>query len=212
MNTWQQILTALVDTLQDHGVKILTGLIIAAGAWLLGGWQARRAWQRREFLDRINVSLNRIDDGTLKIRTLAEHPLLDVLLNRHAVRELQQAARRSTARDPLIRLPGERRGLFLTAVLNAVAEQFADGQLRRDLGVTGVAGTYVLALTFEQDGPVFTRKIRVMVIRQTLLLSLPKEAPRLEVPHHSTRWQTLQSLAASYQADATHFQTIELIL
>src|SRR5262249_2250721 len=50
-------------------------------------FRARYLWRRRMFLTRINFSLNFIEDGVLRFRTIGENDLAHVLLNNaHAIR------------------------------------------------------------------------------------------------------------------------------
>ena len=46
-------------------------LLATVGLVLLTYWKSRSVWKARDFLGRINFSLNYIQDNTLKIRTLA---------------------------------------------------------------------------------------------------------------------------------------------
>ena len=67
-----QVLQTLREYLIDHAAKLLTGLFLMALGWFFGRWRARADWKKQEFLDRLNFSLNMIENGTLKIRTLSE--------------------------------------------------------------------------------------------------------------------------------------------
>ena len=66
-----QLIQTLLDYVKDHAVKLITGLVLMAVGWYLGNRRASADWKKQEFLDRLNVSLNSIDDGILKIRTLS---------------------------------------------------------------------------------------------------------------------------------------------
>ena len=101
----RQFLDVVSDTLHDHWVKFATAALIAAGGWLLGRRRARAEWGRREFYDRLNISLNAFRDGTLMIRTIAEESCLDVFLNAVAVAKMIDVARHTTPEDPLLELP-----------------------------------------------------------------------------------------------------------
>jgi hypothetical protein len=52
--------------------------------------------------------------------------------------------------------------------------------------------------------------LSAMVIRKELLLNLPAEMPKLERPHHSTRYNTLKQLAAFYASDPSYFLDAEI--
>lgn len=198
------------EKLEDNWIKIVSALVLTGVGWAVGYWRARRSWAKREFLDRLNVSLNAIDGGTLKIRTLAEVDAEAVFLNREATRRVVAAAQRTTAADPLLPLPQDDYWYYLNSVLNEVSERFAAGLLRRDLGGEVKTATYLLCLTCEAAGAARTRKLRAMLIRKDRLTALPAERPKLESPNHAVRWETLRTLAAQFRATPWRFLEIEL--
>lgn len=205
-------LRLLLELLQDHWQQLLISLVsIALGAWW-GRRRAKRDWARKEFLDRINFSLNSIVDGKLLIRTLIEKNSSDVFLNKVATELIGTAALRTNAESAMLPLERADRWFLLNAVLNELSEKFADGFLRRDLGLPVKAAVYLICLTYESAGDLKTRKIRAMIVRKDLLSQLPADPPTFERPHHKTRWLTLNQLAASYLADPENFLEVELIL
>jgi hypothetical protein len=206
----RQIFDVVSDTLHDHWIKFATAALIAAVSWLLGRRRARAEWSRREFFDRLNISLNAIRDGTLTIRTIAEESCLEVFLNSVAVSALVDAARHTTPENPLLELREHDYWYYLNAVLNKVAEKFGDGQIRRDMGLPVTTARYVVCLTSESAGEVRTRKIRAMLIQKCLLLNLPNEEPKYESPTHATRWKTLKYLAAQFQHTPYKFREVEI--
>lgn len=212
MPAWQQLVELAFDYAEDVWAKVAAGVAIAAVSWWLGRRRAARQWERKEFLDRLNVSLTTIDGGTLKIRTLLEKPCEAVFLNRNASATVLAAAVETTEANPIIPLPADDRWYYLNAVLNEIAEHFADGVLRRELGHETKSAWYVICLTNEQAGAVRTRKVRAMVVRESLLKTLPEKPPKFEAENHSTRWETLQTLAKRYAEDETQFLRIELCL
>lgn len=209
---WLQLLNQAWDLLREHWLKALGSLIfLAIGSWL-GRRRARREWMNRRFLDRLNFSLNTIRDGKLQIRTLAEMNCRDVFLNDYAALRVQQAAQSTTAENALIPLTRDERWYVLNSVLNEVSERFAEGFMKRDMGLPVQTRPYLICLTYENAGELRTRKIRAMVIQKDVLLNLPTDIPELERPHHITRFHTLQQLAMSYRADPTNFLEIEISL
>jgi hypothetical protein len=197
--------------LKDHGVKIALSVGgVAAGA-LWGRWRARRKWARREFLDRLNVSLNTLENGWLRLRTLLEKDAQEVFLNQTAVRMVQEAAGRCTEADPILDLPADDAWFVLNGVLNEISEKFADGLLRRDMGLPVTGCRYLMCLTFEVAGSVRTRKVRAMLVRKDVLEALPAECPKLESPNHVTRWSTLQAMAKAWDTRRHLFQELELL-
>lgn len=206
---WETIL----DFLRDHLAKILSW---AAGALAFGAWAwylSYIAWKRREYLSRINYSLNSIRSDTLLIRTLLETSLAETFLNAHAVRLVRSAAQRTTKEDPILRLPKDDAWFILNAVLNELSEKFSAGLLRADVdGTHAKTARYVICLTCEKAGEVRTQKVRAMVIREDLLQSLPAEPPRFEQPHHAVRWTTLQKMKQEFHLHpaSCSLMTVEL--
>jgi hypothetical protein len=207
-----QILEVISDYFHDHWVKFATAALFMAVGWFFGKRRARAEWKRREFNDRVNISLNAIREGTLVIRTLMEHSCTDVFLNSVAVQTLADAARNTSPADPLLELPQQDYWYYLNAVLNKMGEKFSDGQIRRDLGLPVTTATYLMCLTSESAGEVRTRKIRAMVIQKKLLESLPEKDPKFESPNHATRWQTLKYLAKEYKVDPYKFLAVEICI
>ena len=207
-----QIFEALADWLQDNWIKFLTGLFIMAVGWFFGQRRAQASWKKKEFLDRLNVSLNSIDDGTLLIRTVLEKSCKDVFLNDVAVAAIREASVRTSEQDPTLPLPEAEYWYYLNSVLNEVAEQFSEGQLRRDMGLPVNVKRYQICLTSECAGELKTRKVRAMLIQTSLLDALPEEQPKLESPHHITRWDTLQKLAKLKKSSPYRFLEIEICI
>jgi hypothetical protein len=206
----REFLNVVWDTLHDHWTKFATAALIAAISWYLGRRRARANWGRREFYDRLNISLNAFRDGTLTIRTIAEESCIEVFLNSIAVAALIDASRHTRPEDPLLELPERDYWYYLNSVLNKVAEKFGEGQIRRDMGLPVTTARYVMCLTSESAGEVRTRKIRAMMIQKDLLLNLPKDEPKFENPTHATRWKTLQYLAAQFQKTPYKFREVEI--
>jgi hypothetical protein len=205
-----QIWTHVVEAAREHFTKVLVGFALMAVGWYFGRVRAREHWKKQEFLDRLNVSLNSIDNGTLKIRTLSEKRCEEVFLNSVAADSVTQLARRTTAEDPILPIPEKDMWYFLNAVLNELSEQFATGVIKRDMGSPVASAIYLVALTCEVAGDMRTRKIRAMVMKKSLLTSLPAEPPLFESPRHGTRWKTLQFMAAEYAKSPWRFLEVEL--
>lgn len=205
-----ELFTQLWEQLQQRSVSLLVATVAGFVGWLIGYWRARQRWARREFYDRLNLSLNLLVDGKLLIRTLAEKRCEDVFLNSAAAKAVVDAAKLTTPANPILPLPKEDYWFYLNAVLNDLSEQFAEGQMRRALGQPVTCGKFLVCLTSEADGNVRMRKIRAMVIAEGLLQNLPDEPPQFSSPHHSTRWKTLKSLANAYGQTPDQFILVEL--
>lgn len=115
-------------------------------AWVVKKIVDRRKWYRRQFMGRVNFSLNMIEGGTLRIRTLVEKELKDVLLNNElAMRLVLKHSRQTTVEDAFVPLPKEEGWLVLIAFLNELAEKFSLGTLAADMGVPVLKEIYSLA-------------------------------------------------------------------
>ena len=205
LNTVRQIVT-------EHGIKVLTAAAFTVAGLLIGRWRAAQSWKKREFFDRLNVSLNSLHGGKLLIRTVLEKTCEEILLNKVAVERLIKMAQQTTKDHQLIPIPKEDRWFYLNAVLNELSETFAEGLFRREAGKPHDAVRYLICLTNECDGEVRTRKVRAMVMRKDTLLNLPIEPPTLESPNHAIRWKTLQQMQKAYAVDPTNFIEAEIVV
>lgn len=207
---WHRVAEVVSRFVEEHWAKALGSLLVfGIGIWW-GRWRAKRRWARREFLHRLNISLNMIEEGRLKIRTLIEKDMLDIVLNEAAVDHLQAAAAKATPEDPILNFSnGDDYWYYLNAVLNEVSEKFALGQIKRDLKQPTCSAAYLICLTFEVDGAVRTRKVRAMVIRKDLLLHLPDEIT-VDHPWHKIRVATLRKMAERWQAHPEHFLEMDI--
>ncbi len=61
-----------IGQVRDHGSKLLAAAVFTVIGWGIGRWRSKRAWRNRNFLNRLNFSLNLLVDGKLLIRTLME--------------------------------------------------------------------------------------------------------------------------------------------
>ena len=193
-----ELMRAISEQITNHWMKAAV-----AGAFMLVGWfvgkrRARANWRKRQFYNRLNVSLNMLNDGTLKIRTIVEEPMKEVFLNQAAADLVVKAARQTTADDPLLPIPEADRWFVHNEVLNQLAERFCEGQIRQDLGMPVTGAMYIIGLTCEKAGDMRTHKVRAMMMRKDTLLNLPKEMPKFERRSHETRFRTLEQLAKRY--------------
>jgi hypothetical protein len=205
---------------EDYTNRLVVTILVAASTsgvtFLFTWWWARRRahrqWYAKEFLDRITVSINIFADGYLKIRTVMERSLDEVFLNKLAVGKVWAAARATTADNPIMPVAREDRWYLLNFVLNAVAEQFTDGYIKRDAGVPVTTVKYALFLTCELVGDERIRKVRAMLIRQDLLAEFPYAGamPGLENPWHADRVKTLRAAAHLYKKEPDHFLILEV--
>lgn len=207
-----ELLQTIWKNLHDKIAGVLIAAVFTFLGWYWGKRKADAKWQRREFFDRLNVSLNMVREGTLQIRTILEKGCAEVFLNSSATETIISLSRQTTPQDSIIPLPKEEYWYYLNAVLNEVAEKFSVGQIKRDLGLEVTGERYVICLTNETSGEMKTRKLRAMLIQKKLLTHLPTQQPKLESPHHTTRWQTLNQLAAEYQRNPHRFLEMEIVV
>ena len=204
----------------EYTKRVIVTILVAASTsgvtFLATRWwarrQANRQWLAKEFLDRITVSLNVFTDGHLKIRTVMERSLDEVFLNTRAVAKVWAAARATTVENPVMPIAKEDRWFLLNFVLNAVAEHFVAGHIRRDAGLPVTVVKYALFLTCELVGDERIRKVRAMLVRQDVLANFPyaDTMPAVENPWHTDRVKTLRAAAALYQAEPDNFLMLEV--
>ncbi|MCA8990272.1 MAG: hypothetical protein KDA78_21670, partial [Planctomycetaceae bacterium] len=80
----EQVLEFAFEKLDEHWIKFVTAAVFMGIGWILGKRRSRRNWEQREFFDRLNVSLNIIQDGKMLIRTLLEKRCEEIFLNQTA--------------------------------------------------------------------------------------------------------------------------------
>ena len=126
--------------------------------------------------------------------------------------EVVEAAQKTTPQDATLPLSKEDYWYYLNSVLNEVAEKFATGVVRRDMGLETKSVPYLICLTNECAGDVRTRKVRAMLIQKSLLGKLPEKCPKLESTSHTTRWETLERLAVEWRKNPWKFLEMEIVL
>lgn len=203
-------------TLFEKILGAILGIFVSIGGFYLGRWwgryKASREWESKTFLGRCIISINLFHDGYLKIRTVMERDLKAVFLNQIAEGKVLAAAKLTTKDNPILPIPKEDRWYILNFVLNAVAEHFSAGHVKRDAGVPVNAVTYALFLTCEQVGDERIRKVRAMLLKKEHLENFPyaEEMPQFENPWHEDRIKTLRMAAAIYQKEPDHFLMLEV--
>jgi len=193
------MLENILNVLRDNGFEIALSVISFAIGGFFGQVQGWRQYARRTFYDRLNVSLNFVADGRFAIRTLLERSGSEVFRNAHMLRRVMRAAERTDV-DALLDLPDDEYWYYLNAVLNAISEQFAEGYVRQEAGLSDQVQTYLLFLTSENDPSVRQRKVRAMLIRESLLLDVADgPPPTFRNPFHEARWNTLKMAAVEWR-------------
>tara|TARA_R110002096_G_scaffold147671_29_gene307908 strand:- start:1703 stop:2311 length:609 start_codon:yes stop_codon:yes gene_type:complete len=200
----------MIELLKEYWFELTTSLIFLGAGWAIGMHRAKRKWAKREFYDRLNVSLNILRDGKLKIRTLVEKSCEEVFLNAATTQAVTEAARRTNSNDSILDLPIDEYWFYLNSVLNEISEHFAAGYLKRDAGEALLTEKYLVCLTSEEAPEIRQRKVRAMMIRKDVLTQLPAEKPQFESPFHETRWKTLQQISAEYGREPRRFIEVEV--
>lgn len=199
------------EIIREHAFDIVSGLGLLVCGWLCGRWRTTRQWASQEFFGRLHISLTLVGDGRLSIRTLGERSCIDVFGNSEAARAIADAARRTSPADPLLDLPREGYWSFLNSLVNELSSVCAQGFIADDLGVAVRRGSYIVCLTCERDADVRTRKVRAIVVRKEVLLTLPESMPRLDREQDVVRWKTLQLLAADFPQRPWRYVEVELV-
>lgn len=209
------------DIAADSGSRLVTTLIVAAittpisylfGRYV-GLYRARRKWKRKDLLNRLTVSLNILSQGHLKLRTIFDRPFDQIFPNEAVADGVLKAASQCTADNPVVAVAKEDRWFVLNFVLNAIAEVFAHGSLKQDIGGSVQCVRYGLFLTCEVLDQERLRKVRAMLIRLEDLEQFPiplGEMPALESPLHADRVITLRKAAELYHKEPDLFLTIDL--
>ena len=211
LTEWMECLPGAVT------IELIGALLTVAAVGAFLRWRASSHWRRRELLNRINISLNAIQDGVLLIRTLYESDLDDVFPNREAVRTVLRLAGKTSMESPILPLANtEEDRQLLNSVLNVISQQFGAGLVRRDIGLPTRSESYVICLTCEDRDLVRTHKVRAMVVREDTLMRFAGEfktkEPDVERKHHRTRVRTLREMAAAYAAEPHRFMTVEVCI
>src|SRR5262249_30504548 len=69
---------------------------------------------------------------------------------------------------------------------------------------------FVIGLTYERLHDRRARHLRAMVILEDTLRNLPAECPKVDFEEHKTRYRTLQSIAAQYAKNPSHFGIVRV--
>jgi len=214
------VLLALDGWMNESISRVVASLLVVvattAGSFIFGRYWGRRnavrQWNNKEFLGRINVSLNLFNDGRLKIRTLIERDVETVFQNQIAIESIEKAVKGTTLANPLLPIESKDRWYLLNYVLNAVSEHFVSGLIKQDANVPVVTVNYVLFLTCELVGDERVRKIRALIIRKDLIETFPylDSMPVLEREWHNTRIETLRIASRIYHETPDLFIHLEL--
>jgi hypothetical protein len=167
----------------------------------------RAQWRSKQFLARVNFSLNYVAGDGLAMRTLLETTSSAVWLNEYGVSHVNGAARRATIERPFLILTDPKDQDFANrAVLNVLSERFAETYLAASLNRPVHTVPYVFGITCEKYGDIRTLKLRVLVVAEQTLIELfgpANRAAELKIPTQilSSRLTTLRIMYQQYQED-----------
>ncbi len=165
-------------------------LVLVAKTYLA----TRSAWARREFISRVNFSLNYVEGNTLRIRTVRESDINQILLNNeHGKQIVLQTAKQTSLKRPFLEFQEPDRWMILNAILNELSEQFARGFVAHSAGIPVRMVKFMFGVSCERDPRVNMNKIRVMLIERSLLERIDELGDSLvfERESHAVRLETL---------------------
>jgi len=117
-----------------------------------------------------------------------------------AVKIVRKAASSTTPKEPfLVTIPQDDRASIFNEVANRVEVMLREGSFAALAGLPVRFVPLVLGLTCEKGADVRIRKIRAMVVEESLLRRIDRIAEvRFDKPHHVVRVQTLRHMAKLY--------------
>ena len=152
----------------DVLAELALGSISILG-FVYSGILMKRSWQKRQFLNTLNLSLNSYctTSRTFKFRTLMEANDLKVFVPEAAISHLTSAAKQTKSEDNyIIKMNPITYDLICVALVNSLSEKCAEGFLARDMGSQQIlAEKYVMCLTAEDTKVSKQHKIRAMIMQ-----------------------------------------------
>jgi hypothetical protein len=182
-------------------------LVLTWAGIAIAYWRRRAQWRGKQFLARVNFSLNYISGDALAMRTLLETTASAVWLNEYGVARVLAAAKQAPVDQPFLRLTDPDDQDFANrAALNVLSERFAETYLSASLGRQTATAPYVFGISCEKYGDIRTLKIRVLVISEQTLVDLFGPANRsaaLNLPNQilRARLTTLRTMYDLYLKD-----------
>jgi hypothetical protein len=183
--------------------------------WLWGQWRSRIAWLKKEFKNRVLISLNILlkkdDKLRLELRTIYEDDIMVLFSNHEMVKLVNQAIEKATPENPILDLKSDDAWYILNVVLNKISQHFAKGLLRKDMGLNVTSKNYIFTLAFEKEGGVRVQKLRILLIDKEKLLNFPEEnSIELESEKHKIRIETIRIMKRMLKEKPYLFMDIEI--
>ncbi len=217
-NGIMQFLGTMLAFVKDYW-WLISFLVLTLVPILWGIYRARRQWRTREFMSRFSISLNilRHDDGrpVLWIPAAAEFELDEVFhRNKTAMSIVLKAAHATTPEEPfLVTIPEDDRRSILNEVANRVEVMAHEGSFAALAGLPVHYVNVVVGLSCEKGADVRIRKIRALVVEESLLRNIDRlNDVRFDKPHHAVRRQTLRHMARLYADKPDLFTRVPVAL
>ena len=182
---------------------LVAGLISTIGI-LAVTQHARHEWRSGQFKDRMNISLNIVSDETLRIRTIVEDQVRNMVLSPYAQDLIKQAVRRTTEENEFLNFPSDRDAwLVYNEIINTISEACGPQLLSVAARATELKeASFLIALTYERSKDVRIQKLRVLVVEESVLAHISSKAASggigLEVEHHRPRLRTLTKMYGQF--------------
>jgi hypothetical protein len=192
------ILQQVASWLAEHWAKLAFALLGSVGT-VVGFLWARYAWVSRNFMNRLNFSLNLAEAGTLDFMTVDEVEVAHLFPDAYVRLRLMLLARqaRQAGRAFVHFANAQDAWTMLNVVLNHLSARFGVGAFAREQGCA-TTFEYVFGLTCETHPELQTMKFRVMLADKELLDRVAAEDQlRFEDERHNKiRRRTLQEMHA----------------
>ena len=159
-------MASILDELSGKGLGPLLGLILGGVmTWLFGRWKRYRERQnilKGDARDTVVINHHLIESpagapATLRIRSLGQSQLDQVVPNGHLASELLRRAFHVTPRAPLISMDGAEGSYLLETLTNFVCDRVANASFEHDL--------YVMAPCCEPAGLAVHQPITILLVR-----------------------------------------------
>lgn len=199
-------MTSLVDHLAEVAnlslSELSTVLLISTITGFTLFFTEMLEWRRARFENRINISLNTLADGVLRIRTVHEDTVGNVVLSSHARRLLKRAARRTTTKDPFLHFADQNDAWMVyheivLTISGLYSAQIIGAAMR---GTSADEEQFFIALTWERDTKTRIQKFRILMAQRDVLRAARtnRAGIRPEVPEHASRIEALAQMYEHY--------------
>lgn len=185
-------LSHLTDSSLVEILAVLVGSTVTGFALL---FRSRLEWRRATFESRINISLNSIFGGILRIRTLCEDEVKNIILSPYARRLVKKAAKATTIEDPFLHFANKRDAwMVYNEVINAISSIYSSRILFTAMhGKSAKETKLYVAITWERDADIPIQKLRIILVKEIVLNEIGHKLDtiKVEVPDQRTRIDAL---------------------